>query len=85
MAYFTLPLSLGKGDDALCEHLIRYFLEMGGSAADFDLLDESAIADALVHPEAHGDLVVRVCGYSARFVDLEPQMQREIAQRYQRN
>ena len=85
VAYFTLPLSLGKGDDALCEHLIRYFLEMGGSAADFDLLDESAIADALVHPEAHGDLVVRVCGYSARFVDLEPQMQREIAQRYQRN
>lgn len=85
VAYFTLPLSLGKDDDALCEHLIRYFLEMGGSAADFDLLDESAIADALVHPEAHGDLVVRVCGYSARFVDLEPQMQREIAQRYQRN
>lgn len=85
VAYFTLPISLGKDNDRLCEYLIRYFLKARGSSVDFDMLDEKAIADALANPEAHRDLTVRVCGYSARFIDLEPHMQREIAARYQRH
>ena len=51
---------------------------------DFDVLDSAAIADALEHPERHQQLVIRVCGYSARFVDLSREMQLEIAGRAQR-
>ena len=39
---------------------------------------------ALEHPERHQQLVIRVCGYSARFVDLSREMQLEIAGRAQR-
>ena len=84
LTYLTLPLVLQGSNEKMCRDLIMYFCECGGSSADFDVLDSSAIEDALLHPQQHQDLVVRVCGYSARFVDLEPQMQVEIAQRYQR-
>ena len=84
VSYFTLPIADSQGNVKLCESLIRYFVECNGSSADFDLLDGAAIQDALLHPEAHGDLVIRVCGYSARFVDLEPDMQKEIASRFTR-
>ena len=49
-----------------------------------DLFASQAIADALEHPERHQQLVIRVCGYSARFVDLSREMQLEIAGRAQR-
>lgn len=85
LTYLTLPLTLTGNNERLCADLIRYFVDCGGSSADFDVLDSAAIEDALKNPQAHGDLVVRVCGYSARFVDLEPDMQLEIAARYQRS
>ena len=84
VAYFCMPVSLANDNVQICESLIRCFLACGGSAVDFDVLDSAAIADALEHPERHQQLVIRVCGYSARFVDLSREMQVEIANRAQR-
>jgi len=39
------------------------------------------LEDALVHPEAHSELLVRLYGYSARFVTLEPIKQQEFVSR----
>ena len=36
--------------------------------------------DARKHPEAHRDLVVRIAGYSAYFVQLNDSMQQEVIQ-----
>lgn len=85
LTYLTLPLTLTGDNEQLCADLIRYFIDCGGSSADFDVLDSAAIEDALRNPQAHRDMVVRVCGYSARFVDLEPEMQLEVMARYQRS
>jgi formate C-acetyltransferase len=41
--------------------------------------------DALQHPEHYKHLIVRVGGYSARFVDLERALQDEIISRYRHN
>lgn len=84
VAYFCMPVSLADDNVQICASLIRCFLACGGSAVDFDVLDSAAIADALEHPERHQQLVIRVCGYSARFVDLSREMQLEIAGRAQR-
>ena len=84
VAYFCMPVSLADDNVQICAGLIRCFLACGGSAVDFDVLDSAAIADALEHPERHQQLVIRVCGYSARFVDLSREMQLEIAGRAQR-
>ena len=81
MSEADLRAMVGGADRSLFDRVFCLDLSQIG---DFDLLDDAAIQDALAHPERHGDLVVRVCGYSARFVDLEPQMRREIAGRFQR-
>lgn len=41
----------------------------------------SELLDARVHPEEHKNLIVRVGGYSARFVTLSPELQEEIITR----
>ena len=48
------------------------------------MVDAQALADAMEHPERHQNLVVRVCGFSARFVTLDREMQEEIAGRAKR-
>lgn len=82
--YFEMPLTLAGQDEKVFEHLIRYFLDCGGNVFDFDVVDSTAMEDALEHPERHQNLVVRVCGYSARFVTLDREMQLEIANRAKR-
>ena len=37
--------------------------------------------DALVHPERHEDLVVRIGGYSTRFNWLTPELKQEVIKR----
>ena len=45
------------------------------------IYDVAEMRDAQAHPEAHGDLIVRVWGYSARFVDLCEEMQNHVIAR----
>jgi formate C-acetyltransferase len=37
--------------------------------------------DAMVHPEAHKSLIVRVGGFSEYFIRLDPAMQKSIIER----
>ena len=52
-----------------------------------DLFDENYkrvedMKDAQVHPEDHGNLIVRVGGFSKKFVDCERETQDELIMRY---
>ena len=40
------------------------------------------LLDAQVHPERHQDLIVKVCGYSARFISLSKRYQDEVIARH---
>ena len=40
------------------------------------------LRDAQAHPERHRDLIVRVCGFSARFVSLSKRWQDEVIARH---
>ena len=44
-------------------------------------VDREQLLDARKHPERHEDLIVRLYGYSARFVRLTPEMQDEFISR----
>ena len=44
-------------------------------------VDAAALQDARLHPEAHGDLVVRIAGLSALFIRLKPEVQEEMISR----
>jgi len=47
----------------------------------FNCQDAEELKDAQLHPEKHKNLIVRVAGYSAHFVDLTSGLQRDIIRR----
>lgn len=79
--YFEMPLALTKGNDKVFSDLIKYFIACGGSVFDFDVVDAESLKQARKNPSKYQNLIVRVCGFSARFVTLSPGMQEEIISR----
>ena len=61
--------------------LVETFMKRGGWHIQFNMLSNEEMIDAKVHPENHKDLLVRVGGYSAYFVDLPWELQDEIISR----
>lgn len=63
--------------------LLLVYLQNGGMHAQFNVVKQADLLDAKAHPERHLDLVVRVSGYSAYFVDLGEPVQDDILDRIQ--
>jgi formate C-acetyltransferase len=61
--------------------LVRTFMEKGGLELQINVVDRATLEDAAVHPERHGDLIVRIGGYSDYFTRLGPVLQGEIIAR----
>lgn len=61
--------------------LIRTASILGNGEMQFNYLDNDTLLDAQKHPENYRDLVVRVAGYSAFFVELCKDVQDEIISR----
>lgn len=61
--------------------LIRTACMLGNGEMQFNYLDNETLLDAQIHPEKYRDLVVRVAGYSAFFVELCKDVQDEIISR----
>ncbi|MBM3499864.1 MAG: hypothetical protein FJX74_14480, partial [Armatimonadetes bacterium] len=75
----TLPPGAASPDVLLS--LIETFFGAGGQELQVSVLDAETLRAAQREPERHGDLVVRVAGFSGRFVDLSPTEQDELIQR----
>ena len=54
---------------------------MGGMHIQFNILTPEKLKDAQQNPDRHRNLVVRVAGYSAFFVELDKDIQDEIISR----
>lgn len=61
--------------------LLRSFVEAGGFHWQFNVVPTETLLEAQANPEQFRDLVVRVAGYSAFFVDLSRAAQDAIIQR----
>ena len=61
--------------------VIDTYFDKGGQEIQFNILDRDTLMDAQKNPQDYRDLVVRVAGYSAFWVDLEKQVQDEIIRR----
>ncbi|MFH1484881.1 MAG: pyruvate formate lyase family protein, partial [Chloroflexota bacterium] len=77
------PLTLVKNPEAMQKvgALTTTFINNGGLHIQFNFVDRNVLLDAKKHPERYRDLVVRVAGYSAYFVNLTPEVQDEILSR----
>ena len=68
-------------DKAIPISLMKGFFARGGCELQFNCVSTEELEDAMEHPELHGDLLVRIGGYSDRFVAQSKQMQEEIISR----
>jgi formate C-acetyltransferase len=62
-------------------NLIRTYFDLGGWEIQFNVVDAEVLKEAQKHPEDYKDLVVRVVGYSAFFVELDKVVQDDIISR----
>ena len=66
--------------------LIRVYLDVyEGKHIQFNVVSKETLLDAQAHPEAHRNLVVRVAGYSALWVELERVLQEELLARMEKS
>ena len=71
------------GEDGLQKLMayLRSFSKLGIQHIQFNVVDRKTLLDAQAHPEKHKNLVVRVAGYSALFVELSKAIQDDIINR----
>jgi formate C-acetyltransferase len=61
--------------------LTKTYFNLGGMHVQFNVVDNKILKDAQKNPEKYKDLVVRVSGYSAYFIDLGKSIQDDIISR----
>jgi formate C-acetyltransferase len=61
--------------------LIKTYFACGGKHVQFNVVNKETLLDAQKHPENYRDLIVRVAGYSAYFVQLSKRIQDDIIRR----
>ncbi|MFC1924366.1 pyruvate formate lyase family protein [Chloroflexota bacterium] len=73
-------LKAREGKDKFAALLDTFFAK-GGSQVQLNILNRDTLLDAREHPENYQDLVVRVAGYSAYWIELTPGVRDEIISR----
>ena len=83
---FNIKLAPGGSDtdrqvvDRMLAYAKSYF-SLGGMQLQFNAVSSETMRQAMEQPEAHRDLLVRISGYNAYFVDLNRDMQMELIER----
>jgi formate C-acetyltransferase len=76
------PTSLTSREDLKkLASLIKTYANMGGKWIQFNVVGNEQLLEAQKYPEKYRDLIVRVAGYSAYFVDLNKGVQDDIIRR----
>ena len=60
---------------------MKLFERINIGSLQLNCVTKEELLDAQIHPENHRDLIVRVCGFSARFTSLSPEWQKEVLSR----
>ena len=63
--------------------LVKAYVDMGGHQLQLNAVNTELMKDAQAHPEKHRQLVVRIWGWSAYFVELDKEYQDHVMLRQQ--
>ncbi len=77
--------SMFEGADSIDKvaSLVKMYMDMGGHQLQLNSVNTALMLDAQAHPERHRQLVVRVWGWSAYFVELDKEYQDHVMKRQQ--
>ena len=74
----NLCLERRNFDSDTVEALLRSFAALNLQQLQLNCMSTEDLKDARVHPEKYPNLIVRVCGFSAKFIALAPEWQEEV-------
>jgi len=77
--------SMFEGEDSINKvaTLVKAYVDMGGHQLQLNAVNTELMKDAQEHPEKHRQLVVRIWGWSAYFVELDKEYQDHVMRRQQ--
>jgi formate C-acetyltransferase len=81
MKFHPTALSNEEGMDKLIQLMSTYFFDMGGMEMQNNIVSAETLKDAQAHPENYTDLVVRIAGFSAYFVEVYKDAQDDLIRR----
>jgi pyruvate formate-lyase/glycerol dehydratase family glycyl radical enzyme len=84
MVLNPMTIRTDEGVEKLASLLEGYFA-LGGRQVQFNPMGRETLLDAQQHPEDYPDLMVKVSGYSYRFIDLSKALQNDIIARTEFN
>ena len=74
-------LTIPPSSPAVIVSLIRAFIAAGGSTLQINTINPQILKEAAQNPNAHKNLIIRVCGYSEKFHLLPKHIRDEVASR----
>ena len=75
------PMFLEGVKKSLFASYLKTWAELGIHHIQFNIVNKETLIDAQKHPEEYTDLIVRVAGYSAYYIDLDKDLQDDIIRR----
>jgi len=78
---FDTATVAGSEGRTILKALTRGYFAQGGMQLQMNVLDPEVLKAAMLDPDSHRNLLVRISGYCAYFVDLTPGMQQELIDR----
>ena len=75
--------SVFRGDESMqkVREMMQTYFDMGGMELQFNVVDTDTLRKAQEDPDEYKDLIVRIAGYSAYFVELDRVSQDDIIAR----
>ncbi len=80
-ARFARPMFDSREQRNRLKGLIRTYFQKGGMQIQINVVDQAVLKDAILHPERHEDLIVRIGGYSEYFNRLSPALKASVLER----
>jgi pyruvate-formate lyase len=80
MKFAPMQFSTQEGRRKFADLIRGYFAE-GGYHVQFNVVSNEMLREAQKDPAKYRDLIVKVAGYSARFTDLDRQLQDQLIAR----
>jgi len=80
---FTSAMFKDKDSVKKVAALVKAFIEKGGHQLQLNAVNTEMLKEAQAHPEEHRQLVVRIWGWSAYFVELDKEYQDHVLRRQQ--
>ena len=71
----------GKKGIMVLDAVVKTFFKNMGEHIQINVIDDKTLRDAQIHPENYRNLLVRVAGYLAYFVELDSEVQEALIRR----